>query len=115
MRVGMRDFFCSIRGCTEMAQVILRIGCLIITEIVRGLLLEYQRKVSLFVLCSGIRKSGSCLIFLVQCCGAPHFSIQRPADSIATEANIQFDPLLLMSRCDPQNLQPRSNVHDPNS
>lgn len=70
---------------------------------------------SSFILCSGIRKSDSCLIFLVQCCGASHFSIQLPADSIETEANIQSAPLLLMSRCDPQNLQPRSSVHDPNS
>lgn len=112
----MPDLFCPIRSCTEIAQVvILRIGCLIITEIIRDSLFEYQRKLSLFILCSAIRKSDSCLIFLVQCCGASHFSIQRPADSIETEANIQSEPLLLMSRCDPQNLEPCSNVHEPNS
>jgi hypothetical protein len=111
----MRDLFCPIRVCTEIAQVILRIGCLIITEFIRDLLLEYQRQLSLFILCFAIRKSDSCLIFLVQCCGASHFSIRRPADSIETEANIQSEPLLLMSRCDPQNPEPRSSVHDPNS
>jgi len=86
MHVGMRDFFCPIRGCTEIAQVIMPIGCLTINEIIRGLLLEYQCKVSLFILCGAVRKSDSCLIFLVQYCGASHFSIQRPADSIETEA-----------------------------
>jgi hypothetical protein len=30
------------------------------------------------------------------------------------EANIQSELLLVMSGCDPQNLQPRSNVRDPN-
>jgi hypothetical protein len=111
----MRDFFCPIRGCTNIAQVILRIGRLIINEIICDLLFEYQHKVSLLNLCSAIRKSDSCLIFLVQSCEASHFSIQRPADSIETDANIQSEPLLLMSRCDPQDLQPRSSVHDPNS
>ena len=36
----MRDFFCPIRAHTEIAQVILRIRCLIIDEIKRGLLFE---------------------------------------------------------------------------
>jgi hypothetical protein len=86
MHVGMRYFFCPTRGCTEIAQVVMPIGCLLINKIIRCLLLEYQRKVSLFVLCGAIRKSDSCLIFLVHFCGASHFSIQRPADLIETEA-----------------------------